>query len=614
MNYRIYALLLLLVMAAYSHAQSTVADSLSALARTCSSKNDMQDTACLRLMNTTARAWFKEQELDSSLAWAERSEALAVSMARKLPDGTLDPFRITNEKLLSMANYFASRYPESITHALRLEQIATRMGDTATQAAAMNYQGYCYRGMGENRRAYNITLNAVRLLEQLPPGPDLSNAYDGIAVLCKELNLPDSAKYYQRLAIATPNDNPGNTSNSLLAMAELHLDESAMDSAAFYIAKAEQLVQDQSPVSIAHFYGMRGKVRFFQREYSAALADLNVADSISTAMENNYELTYIHQLQSLCLAGLGGTKNAFDMGTNAMNALVADMDIAKAQELTETRMRYEQEQKDALTRLEHDKVKNQRLFAVLGALLLAAIAALLWNGARRSRASARTLQLKNDELIISHQDLIRTEKALSTQAVRTHVAQDIHDELGSQLTKIGLLSREANFARTENPEELPDLLASIDRIALSTGSTLSDVVWNTDPHNDLVSALLDRAVEYAQRMVHDTDIALHYDRALRMEDRDVQPDWRRNAMHIVKEAINNTLKYAKATELHLGLVVEQGQLVLEITDNGKGFDPATARNGNGLRNMRERTERVGGTFTMSSDPSGTAIMAVLPLP
>lgn len=614
MNYRIAALLLLLFIASYSQAQSTVADSLSVLARICSAKKDMQDTACLRLMNTTARAWFKEQELDSCLAWAERSEALAVSLARTLPDGTLDPHRIANEKLLSMANYFASRYPESISHALKLEQIATRMGDTATQAAAMNYQGYCYRGMGENRRAYNITLNAVRLLEQLPPGPDLSNAYDGIAVLCKDLNLTDSAKYYQRLAIAIPNDNPGNTSNSLLAMAEYHMDESAMDSAAFYIAKAEGLIQDQSPVSIAHFYGMRGKVRFFQHEYDAALSDLNVADSISTAMENNYELTYIHQLQSLCLAGLGGTKNAFDMGTKAMNALVADMDIAKAQELTETRMRYEQEQKDALTRLEHDKVKNQRLFAVLGALLLAVIAALLWNGARRSRASARMLHVKNEELIISHQDLLRTEKALSTQAVRTHVAQDIHDELGSQLTKIGLLSREALYARTNYPEELPDLLSSIDRISLSTNSTLSDVVWNTDPHNDLVSALLDRAVEYAQRMVHDTDIELHYDRELRMEDRDVQPDWRRNAMHIVKEAINNTLKYAKATELHLGLVVEEDKLVLEIKDNGKGFDAATARNGNGLRNMRERTERVGGTFTMSSDPSGTTIKAVLPLP
>ncbi|MBK7298117.1 MAG: hypothetical protein IPI91_16460 [Flavobacteriales bacterium] len=63
---------------------------------------------------------------------------------------------------------------ESISHALKLEQIATRMGDTATQAAAMNYQGYCYRGMGENRRAYNITLKAVRLLEQLPPGRTLA--------------------------------------------------------------------------------------------------------------------------------------------------------------------------------------------------------------------------------------------------------------------------------------------------------------------------------------------------------------------------------------------------------------------------------------------------------
>ncbi|MBK7298118.1 MAG: hypothetical protein IPI91_16465 [Flavobacteriales bacterium] len=62
MNYRISALLYLLFVAAYSQAQSTVADSLSALARTCSAKNNMQDTACLRLINITARAWFKRNK------------------------------------------------------------------------------------------------------------------------------------------------------------------------------------------------------------------------------------------------------------------------------------------------------------------------------------------------------------------------------------------------------------------------------------------------------------------------------------------------------------------------------------------------------------------------
>ena len=258
--------------------------------------------------------------------------------------------------------------------------------------------------------------------------------------------------------------------------------------------------------------------------------------------------------------------------------------------------------------------EQQKRNALTGGGLVLAIALLLLWLLLMSRRNALRLRDKNDEVLRAQEELLLTEKALSMQTVRTHVAQDIHDELGSQLTKIGLLSREALFARTERPEELTGLLGSIERIALSTGSSLTEVVWNTDPHNDHISALLDRAVEHARHMLHSTDMTFHYDRVLRMADRDVPPDWRRNAIHIVKEAINNTLKYAKATELYLGVVADEGRLVVEIKDNGQGFDLSTARHGNGLVNMRERAERVGGTCTIVSGNTGTTIKAVLPLP
>ncbi|MGV9013612.1 MAG: sensor histidine kinase [Flavobacteriales bacterium] len=615
MSFRPPLLLTVFLVSSMASAQTPMADSVSAAARECTTAQVGADTACLRSMYRAARAWFQEQELDSCLAWADRAAGSMEKMsAGGMPDAQLDPHRLMNEKLRSMANNFATRYPESLRHAQRMEVVAERMHDTASQAAAMNYQGYCYRGMGETRRAFGITLKAVQLLEQLPPASDLSNAYDGLAVLCKELDMQDSAKYFQRLAITTPNENPGNVANSLLAMAEIHLNEGSTDSAAFFVAKAEPLIAEQSPVSISHFHAIRGKVRFYQHQYAPALADLALADSISTELENIYELTYIRQLQGLCLAGLGGTKNAYDKITEALGAQAADMDIDKVQELTEVRMQFTQAQKDVLVEAEHGTVKAQRLLAIVAAVLLAAIAALIWNGARRSRASATALLAKNKELLRTQTELVSSENALATLAVRTHVAQDIHDELGSQLTKIGLLSREALYARTENPEELSDLLSSIDRIALSTGSSLSEVVWNTDPHNDRISSLLDRAVEHARHMLHNTGTTLRYERGLRMADRDVPPDWRRNAIHIVKEAINNALKYAKATELYLGIIADEGHLVVEIKDNGKVFEPFTARHGNGLVNMRERAERVGGTCTIVSGNTGTTIKAVLPLP
>jgi signal transduction histidine kinase len=83
--------------------------------------------------------------------------------------------------------------------------------------------------------------------------------------------------------------------------------------------------------------------------------------------------------------------------------------------------------------------------------------------------------------------------------------------------------------------------------------------------------------------------------------------------HFIVEALNNVVKHAAATRVALHLTQADGYLHLRIADDGQGFDPAHARGGMGLRNIRERVARLDGQLTVISEPgAGTRLEAVIP--
>jgi ligand-binding sensor domain-containing protein/signal transduction histidine kinase len=220
-------------------------------------------------------------------------------------------------------------------------------------------------------------------------------------------------------------------------------------------------------------------------------------------------------------------------------------------------------------------------------------------------------------------ELIERERAI--EAERGRIANDIHDDLGAGLTEIVILSELA-----QSPEGSPDTAhADIRRVtdkARALARSLDEIVWAVNPENDK----LDSFVSYACNFVHDylklARIRCRLDVPSTLPDIPLTADIRHNLFMVLKEALNNIVKHANASEVFIQIGVESTKFIITVRDNGKGFhlqptpetnagpppeDTARANRGvrrNGLANMRRRMQTLNGHLKLQSQPGqGTQV-------
>jgi signal transduction histidine kinase len=209
--------------------------------------------------------------------------------------------------------------------------------------------------------------------------------------------------------------------------------------------------------------------------------------------------------------------------------------------------------------------------------------------------------------------LQRAEQESALERERSRIAQDLHDDLGSSLTRISLLS-ELLRADKDNPSQVA-LHAS--KLALSANQTvraLEEIVWAVRPGSDTLQSLVDYITHFAGELFAGSPTRCRQDVPAELPARPLPPDVRHNIFLIVKETLTNVLKHAGATEVHLEVKAGPQTLEIVIADNGKGFNPTAAVAGgqrNGLSNMKRRAEAVGGKLTLTSTPDQGVRMELL---
>jgi signal transduction histidine kinase len=198
---------------------------------------------------------------------------------------------------------------------------------------------------------------------------------------------------------------------------------------------------------------------------------------------------------------------------------------------------------------------------------------------------------------------------LQVEKVRTRVAADLHDEIGSGLSRINLLS---SRIAAEHPETAGPVAVRISELARQVAGTVADVVWSIDPAHDIATSTWEKLDELVRDILQDHGIRFSFTKSPDVAQLRLNPDVRRALILIVKEALNNCLKYAGATEVHVTVERTRQGFALTITDNGKGFTPGNS-SGNGLKNMRNRAEVAKGLFILtSSEEKGTSIRCEFP--
>jgi len=190
---------------------------------------------------------------------------------------------------------------------------------------------------------------------------------------------------------------------------------------------------------------------------------------------------------------------------------------------------------------------------------------------------------------------------------RQRISADIHDELGSGLTVIRLMSE---IARTKMREPVPEL----DRISSSADDLLNKmnaIIWSMNSGNDSVDNLVAYTRSWSMEYFENTTIHCKVNSPADIPGKQISGEKRRNIFLCVKEALNNILKHSQADKVLITIHC-QTQFQIEIADNGRGIDLENLRSsGNGLRNIKKRMETIGGRFRIRNR-NGTILLLALP--
>jgi len=233
-------------------------------------------------------------------------------------------------------------------------------------------------------------------------------------------------------------------------------------------------------------------------------------------------------------------------------------------------------------------------FALMAALVLAAV------GGTVRVVEKRKYQLR----------LQRVEQQNALEQERARIAQDLHDELGSLLTRISLLGGLLK-ADKDSPAQVETHAGKISQSADQTVRALEEIVWAVRLGSDTLQSLVEYLAHFGNELFEEGPVRCRLDLPADVPPRSLPPDVRHNIFLIAKEALTNVLKYAGGTVVHVQVKTDGRNFKMVIADDGKGFDmnaPAPNNQGNGLENMRRRAEAVGGRLVVTSGPGqGTRV-------
>ncbi|TAL07450.1 MAG: hypothetical protein EPO07_00175 [Verrucomicrobia bacterium] len=246
----------------------------------------------------------------------------------------------------------------------------------------------------------------------------------------------------------------------------------------------------------------------------------------------------------------------------------------------------------------------QRLLTVVGVLLVVLMLAAGWITLLRRQVEQRTVQLQRE---IRERE--RAERQHALEAERTRIARDLHDDLGSSLTEIGVL---ASTGQRPIPGDAQPatLFRSIAGKARSLIAALDVIVWAVDPEDNSLQSLADYLSGFMGEFLAHSGITCRFKVPVSFPEVTLDGQVRHGLLMAVKESLNNIVRHAEATEAEFRMAVVDGTLEIVIADNGQGFNPNVSHNGHGLKNLSARLNKLGGNCIVESRVGGGTVVRI----
>ena len=553
-------------------------------------------------------------------------EALRITSAYNFP--------LQEAKILDGYGVFKrdfSEYSDALKYHRRALDIARALNDDRTEMYALNNIGVVFRRLDQNSEALNYHMEALKIAEKAGDDFSTSVSLNSIGNIHIALaNYKDAIMYFEKcLPIAYKANNNLGIAMNLNNIGEAYERLNRLDSAKKYYQgsldfnqkvgsqkgiaicynslgsiykkegnylKASQLFDQALKINhqlgdkifIANSYNLLGNVQLLQNQMVQAKSMFEKALGIAKSIRSKTEIKNAYEGLMNVSNGEQDYKKAFSY-SNLVKIYTDSINLeGNNRHVRQVEAIYQNENERTRIKLLETKNKNDRV-VMIGSLILF------------------TLLLITGLLYYVRNNLLERNKSLQRELeIRSQIASDLHDDMGSTLSSIHIFSELLRKQGAKSEE----LLNKIEENARDTLEALDDIIWLVKPTNDKFSNLSMHISQYAIPLFEGRNIDFEIDFPDSISELKLPMETRRNVFLIIKESINNLVKYSGCTKAIVKAEKDAEEIIFMVQDNGRGFDPDMQTNRSGLKNLRARASQIDAQITIISTPGNGATITL----
>ena len=476
---------------------------------------------------------------------------------------------------------------------------AAKTGNTDRQARIYDIISGVYSEQRQFNAALEIQKKALELYKKDSNSLMEGQVYDDFGLIYQQMGKLDSALYFHKIAVSFGErlKDYKNLSTYYYGVAQVYTELDKYADAEIYATKSLQNGKEQeNNTQLSATYHLLGNIYLKQGNFDEAVKAGN------TAYEYALDEVLISQQQTAAsllaeaYSGLGDDKNAYKyltISSSLKDSIIKEQYNTQVANL-QSSFELKEKNKEILLlgkdrELQQQKLFRQRLLFVSAAVLLLLALIGIWLLMNRNKLKQRMKELE----------------------LRNQIAADLHDEVGSSLSSIHMLSQMAT--KQENESTHKDILARMSRNAKETMDKMGDIVWMIKPGETEAGSLVQRMQRFAYEIAATKNIEINMELS-ELELLKLTMQQRKDIYLIFKEALNNAVKYSGTEKINISASIQNKELVMRVKDFGQGFDSGTVKKGNGLDNMQNRAKEMNANFNIESGvEQGTLITLTMPV-
>ncbi|MGE0560258.1 MAG: histidine kinase [Flavobacteriales bacterium] len=554
---------------------------------------------------------------DKVVANTTKAEIIYLNALEKAKNLNHQEFEADIYNQLALVYGFLGNYDKRIGYNIKAIKIYERLGKKSKAGSTYGGLGFSMYGR-DIEKAKMYMQKGIRQLEEAKDYEALNSTYDNYGIVQEVSGNVDSAIFYYNKALGlkiNQNDSIGipfalgHLSGAYLIKKDFVTSKKYLDeSYAIRKKRNDTYGVAECLVLYADFY-------YAQNNYKEAASWF--FDCYKMAIENNYIhlAQYAAEFLSVCHEKLGNTSEAISylkiqqglkdsLLNERTNKAIAELEI---QFDTEKKEKQIIEQKVKLTEQElKNKVRTNQLVILVAVLLLVMVAGFFIYKQQKLRQQ----KLIEENRLKDQLAKIKIQNELQEERLR--ISRDLHDNIGSQLTFIISSVDNMKYLFKNTDEKLNTKLVDISTFTRITIAELRDTIWALNKDDITFDDLKSRLYNYIEQAKSAQEKIIFNFENLLTNNYSLNAVQGVNLYRIVQEAVNNAMKYSIASNITLKITETNTEIILEVVDNGIGFEIDKIGTGNGLHNMKNRADKINTIISIDSKPEiGTKISVIL---